>query len=401
MSIPMNRALMLEPAGLAGSTAPARHGPMVIERIEDLERFAALRGEWDELLHASAVPRLFLTWEWLHTWCRHLLEGRRLHIITVRCDGVLTAIVPLAVRPSRPLRLLPFSALEFLGMGSVGSDYLDVVVRSGFEDEVQVLLANYLSEHQFILELCRVEAASAQANGLARKLRQRNWHARIATTDTCPVIDLSRHTWESYLNSLGSTHRYNFRRRQRGLEKQWKVSFEQAATEAQRAEAMRALIALHQKRWRQRGSPGAFHTPGLVAFHEELSRLALQQGWLRLYVLRLDDQPAAALYGFHYHGTFYFYQSGFDPALGKHSVGLVMMGLAIRSAIEEGAKVYDFLRGDEPYKFLWAQGERRLIRLELFPPSARGRFCQRATGLRWGMKKLLGLAAVVEPAGLL
>ena len=401
MSIPMNRAAILDPAGLPDQAAAARRGPLVIEKIEDLERFAALRGEWADLLRASDAPRLFLTWEWMHTWCRHLLEDRRLHIVAVRCGGELAAIAPLAVRPSRLLRLLPFSALEFLGMGSVGSDYLDVVVRRGFEDEVQALLASYLSEHKFVLELCRVEAAGAQANGLARKLRQRNWHVRVATTDTCPLIDLSRHSWESYLNSLGSTHRYNFRRRLRGLEKQWRVRFEQVATEEQRVDAMRALIALHQKRWHQRGSPGAFHTAGLVAFHEELSRLALQQGWLRLYVLRLDDRPAAALYGFHYHGTFYFYQSGFDPALGKHSVGLVLMGLAIQSAIADGAKVYDFLRGDEPYKFLWAQGERRLVRLELFPPCARGRICQRTTELRWGIKKLLGFAAMVEPAGLL
>jgi len=55
--------------------------------------------------------------------------------------------------------------------------------------------------------------------------------------------------------------------------------------------------------------------------------LALARDWLRLFVLRFDGKPAASLYGFRYNGVFYFYQSGFDPVYGKHSVGLVTMAL--------------------------------------------------------------------------
>jgi CelD/BcsL family acetyltransferase involved in cellulose biosynthesis len=100
--------------------------------------------------------------------------------------------------------------------------------------------------------------------------------------------------------------------------------------------------------------------------------LALERGWLRLYVLRLDGRPAASLYGFKYGPVFYFYQSGLDPSFEKQSVGLVIMGLAIQKAIEEGAEEYDFLHGGESYKFLWARGTRELTRLELYPPQIRG-----------------------------
>jgi hypothetical protein len=77
----------------------------------------------------------------------------------------------------------------------------------------------------------------------------------------------------------------------------------------------------------------------LTAFHREFSQIALKRGWLRLYLLRLDGKPASFLYGFHYGRKFYFYQSSFDAAYAKHSPGLIMMGLAIRSAIEEGRRV--------------------------------------------------------------
>jgi CelD/BcsL family acetyltransferase involved in cellulose biosynthesis len=200
-------------------------------------------------------------------------------------------------------------------------------------------------------------------------------------------VRLSGHTWDSYLAGLGQQHRYNFRRRHRNLAKQWRVSFEQAHTEPQRRTGMLALVALHRLCWSERGGSGALHTDALVAFHDEFSRLALARGWLRLYLLTLDDEPAAAWYGFHHNGVFSFYQSGFDPRFSKHSVGLVTMGLAIKRAIEEGARIYDFLLGDERYKFLWAHEERELVKLASYPPSVRGALYRQLIELKWSVKK--------------
>jgi len=82
-----------------------------------------------------------------------------------------------------------------------------------------------------------------------------------------------------------------------------------------------------------------------------------------------------------YGPAFYFYQSGFDPDYSKHSVGVVTMGLTIKTAIEEGACEYDFLHGDEEYKFHWASEVRDLARLELHPPSATSWIYRHALGV--------------------
>lgn len=359
-----------------------------VERIEDAAHFATLQAEWNELLAASTSDCLFLTWEWLFTWWKHLREDRRLHILAVRRDRELAAIAPLALRPHRLRRLLPFSALEFLGTGSVGSDYLDIPVRGGERDALPAL-ARGLADCKFMLELSQVERVTAHANALALELKQYGWIPLRMTTNFCPFIRLAGHSWESYLGSLGSAHRYNFRRRLKNLTQQFDLRFEQVHSEEQRREAAPLLVALHRRRWRERGGSDALHTSALVAFHEELSQLALARGWLRLYVLRLDGRPAAALYGFRYNGVFYFYQSGFDPDFSKYSVGLVAMGLSIKSAIEEGARDYDMLHGEEQYKFLWAQDERELVRLELYPPRVRGALYRQAMDLRWNIKRIV------------
>jgi CelD/BcsL family acetyltransferase involved in cellulose biosynthesis len=79
------------------------------------------------------------------------------------------------------------------------------------------------------------------------------------------------------------------------------------------------------------------------------------------------------MYGFFYDRTFSFYQHGFDDRYQQHSIGLVLMGLSIRAAIEEGAAEFDMLWGVEPYKFLWARDRRELRNVHLFPASIAGR----------------------------
>jgi CelD/BcsL family acetyltransferase involved in cellulose biosynthesis len=113
--------------------------------------------------------------------------------------------------------------------------------------------------------------------------------------------------------------------------------------------------------------------------------------------MRINGVHAGALYGLRYGEVFYFYQSGIDPEWSRQSVGLVLMGLAIRSAIEEGVAEYDFLHGTEEYKYHWAPETRELGRLELYPHHSRGRLSRRAVdfnrAVRKVAKRMLGRAA--------
>jgi len=345
---------------------------MEIQWIEDVGEFDALREEWNQLLSDSSSDSVFLTWEWLRTWWSHFAAHRKLRIAVLRDTGRLVAIVPLAIRPGSLARLFPFRVVEFLGSGTVGSDYLDVFVRKGAESEVIDALSCALGSSVLMMQLNQLRASRSMAASLGGRLEKEGWKSAEAKINTCPFIDLRGHTWTSYLATLSSEHRYNTQRKMKNLSKHFEVAFEQVEDEDHRGPALQALIALHQKRWVEHGTSDAFHTAGHLAFHEEFTARALRRGWLRLYLMQLDGKPASALYGLRYGQTFYFYQSGFDPQYARYSVGLVTMGLAIKSAIEEGATEFDMLHGGEAYKFHWAKQSRELSRLELCPPGLRG-----------------------------
>ncbi len=352
--------------------------PMIaIEYIQDRERFDELREEWNELLRESAADSLFLTWEWLRTWWRHLGGGRKLFIVAVRQGGRLLAIAPLSKTSGVFARLMPI--VEFLGIGTVGSDYLDLIVRRGSEPEVREALVREMRGWQSSLALGQLREEAGAASVMQR-LAEERWAVSREQTDVCPFIPLTGHTFDSYLGTLGREHRYNFRRRLRNLERDAAVRFEKVEDEDGRREALSSLLALHDERWRTRGGSDAFDAAPILAFHDEFSRLALQRGWLRLFVLRVDGQPAATLYGFRHGRTLSYYQSGWDPRFAHRSVGLVTLGLAIRSALEEEAEEFDLLHGRESYKFHWAREVRHLSRIEAYPPGARGLVLRRARG---------------------
>src|SRR5678816_1939561 len=91
---------------------------VTVETIDDGPGFAKLKPEWEDLLESSASPCLFLTWEWLHTWWKHLAADRRLSILAVRNGGELTALAPCGARPPSLFRRRLFPVQEFLGSGN-------------------------------------------------------------------------------------------------------------------------------------------------------------------------------------------------------------------------------------------------------------------------------------------
>ena len=338
-----------------------------IQRIQDLSGFAALRPHWDGLLAASGANNPFLTFEWLHAWWANLGGNARLQTIALWSDTELIAIAPLMSTRSPGW----FTRLEFLGSGHAGSDYLDLIVRRGHESEALDSLADFIASKRQTLRLELVPEASLAAH-VARRLQDSGWTTSIVANGICPVIDLGGHTWESYLAARGRAHRANVRRRLRALGEPLDTAFEPVTTEAQRHEALSALFAFHEWRFSPQGGSTAFLTPALRAFHQNATRQALERGWLRMYVLRLNGVPAAVMYGFAYNGQFYFYQHGFDARYRNQSIGLVLMALTIRAAFDEGLHTFDMLWGAEPYKWLWATGERKLNQIRAFPAHVGG-----------------------------
>jgi CelD/BcsL family acetyltransferase involved in cellulose biosynthesis len=120
---------------------------------------------------------------------------------------------------------------------------------------------------------------------------------------------------------------------------------------------MEAFFRLHDLRFGSRGG-STLSSERAQAFHLDFAEAALGRGWLRLWFLELDGRPAAAWYGWRLGERYSYYNSGLDPEFSSLRPGLVLIAAVIESAFEEGAAEFDFLLGDESYKYRFADAER-------------------------------------------
>jgi CelD/BcsL family acetyltransferase involved in cellulose biosynthesis len=331
-----------------------------IVEVTDAAGLTALRREWQTLVERSPRATLFQTWEWQSTWWQHCGSGR-LWVLAARDDGGLVGLAPLYAARYHGL---PLRRVAFLGTGA--SDYLDLIALPEQAAACCDAFLAHLATHRGRWDMIDLQQLR-EGTPLSHASPPQALRSRLVVQETCPYVALPA-GWEEFAATLGKKLRSNIGYYRRLLAREFQVSWE-TVKNGDLPDAMEELFRLHQRRWRGRGLPGAFAHPRARRFHLAVARDLLDRGWLRLHRLRLDGETRAALYCFQYHDKGYYYLGGFEPSFSRYSLGTVLTAHAIEDAIAHGAREFDFLRGDEPYKYTWKPSERQNLRLLLWKPS--------------------------------
>jgi hypothetical protein len=82
--------------------------------------------------------------------------------------------------------------------------------------------------------------------------------------------------------------------------------------------------------------------------HDNLAFCA-RQGWLRIYVMYVDQSPAAFLIGQHYNHTFYCQHAGYHPDFSRFSVGSLLTAWVLESLSAAGVEQVDLGEGSQEH----------------------------------------------------
>jgi CelD/BcsL family acetyltransferase involved in cellulose biosynthesis len=146
---------------------------------------------------------------------------------------------------------------------------------------------------------------------------------------------------------------------------------------------LETLARLHSSCRQRKGQPGNFCVPEYLNFHHEVAERMARAGYLYLAQLRCNARPVAALYGFHLGTVLFGYQVGYSNAFAVHGVGSLLQGFTIQDAIERlHATEYDFLQGDEAYKYSWTKHRRQTRAIVLWKRNLAGELSRREFLLR-------------------
>ena len=331
--------------------------------IRTLAEMEALADEWNVLLENSASHVPFLRYDYLTTWWNTLGGGEwqqaELFVVTATREpgGPLTGIAPLFFTQNREGE----PALMLMGSIEI-SDYLDVIARP--EDLAQFLeeLFDFLSGPEapgwHLLDWDNLLESSPTLAILEEISRRRGCGFSIQPLQHCPYIPLPA-DWETYLNGLDKKQRHEIRRKMRRAEEfekpvRWYIVQEKGGMDGE-IEALFSLMA-------QDPDKDKFLTELMRKQMKAAMQAAFQAGWLQLAFIEVGGDKAAAYLNFDYQDHIWVYNSGLDPRFRELSLGWVLLGYLIQWAIERGRLAFDFMRGDEDYKYRFGAQDRRVVR---------------------------------------
>lgn len=326
---------------------------------EDLEE------AWNGLLALSITHVPFLRFEYLQNWWQTRGGGEwpgdsRLVIITAHEDDRLLGIAPLFHSQHDGK-----SALLFLGSIEI-SDYLDFIVRPAdlttFIEGLLVFLTTDPDIPQWdILDFYNLLDSSPSLDQLQQSVTAMGWSFTNTVTNHAPVINLPG-DWEVYLASLDKKQRHEVRRKIRRLEEaevtsRWYI-VKDAETLEEEIDHFLGLMA-------QDPEKEAFLTKEMVTTMSGAIRCAFEAGCLQLAFLEIGGQKAAAYLNFDYLNQLWIYNSGLNRNFMSYSPGWVLLAYLLRWANDNNRSSFDFMRGDEDYKYRFGAKDRFVHRVTI------------------------------------
>ena len=299
----------------------------------------AVHEEWStpafDLAPVAARTGPFVRRDVLSVWHRHRGDSGKLLLV----EGH-NAFLPLFADER---------AVRFAGE----ADLTDYHSPLGSPEAVRALAADFFADlsagTEIVLDSLPEEAATPLESGLADAgiAVERSQH------EVAAVLALPG-SFDEWLGAIGKKERHEVRRKRRRF-------LEDLGSPAMVRMTGASAVALFAEMHRAAsGDKGSFMTPEMAAMFGELHSSA---GAVIDVLVSDAGSPVAAAFGFEDDDGYYLYNSAYEPAARSASPGIVMLASLIERAIDAGKPTFDFLKGDETYKFRHGAEPRPLFAL--------------------------------------
>lgn len=318
--------------------------------------------DWNDLLKNSISDTPFLRYEYQKVWWEHLGGGEwqkaELVLVTAREDEKLIGIAPLfTAEYDHQKALLLIGSIEI-------SDYLDLIVSK--EDHARFFtglldfLASSLTDSWSGLDWYNLPDSSPTLSALKTESTQRGWTHHEEMYRPTPRIALNS-SFEEYLSRVEKKQRHEIRRKMRRAEEsgrgvRWAIS-DMKDVEAE----IDSFLSLMEQ---DSGKAGFLHD-SMRAQIQAVIRAAHENGWLWLAFLEADGQRIAAALNFDYNNKLWGYNAGVNRAFMDLSPGWVLLTYILQWCCENGRYEFDFMRGDEEYKYRFGAVNQYVMRAKI------------------------------------
>jgi CelD/BcsL family acetyltransferase involved in cellulose biosynthesis len=377
-------AVTLPPTASTGSLV-ARH-----VAFDDIPREA-----WDRLLAVTPAATPFARWTFHRAWWdAYGVTAHDQYLLVTGPDAAdIRAIVPLmhrhevepddlptatVVREHSPLcQPVAGEANAVMFGASYHSDYATLLAADQDLDAASAATVTALADSHAaydgdqpwdVVDLRRLRevdpALPALESAFVAAGSGEGWSVTREQEDVCPVVTVRGATWDEYLATLDKTARHEIRRKMRRAAAVGELSIEVGPPTA---EAVEDFIRLHNLRFGDRGlfpdNEGGARSLRFVRRLAELERSEPDGGLMHVARVKCGQRLIFAVVAFDDGTTCFMYNGGMDPAAMDASPGVTGGGLYLRNRIEAGRRRFDYLRGQERYKYEWGAVDEPIFRI--------------------------------------
>lgn len=312
---------------------------ITLEQLEEI---------WRDYGHFWLAAGPFMTPAWLRAWWSAFGADDEPLLLLVERDGEVLGVAPLQVDGQ---------SARLIGSDDV-CDHLDFLVRGEHAENFYTEVLAYL-EHYGITELFLqpVRLSSSVLEHLIPTARKSGRAVEVALNNV--YLDMALPTsWQEYLGTLTKKQRHEVRRKFRRFTEAGELGVRTIREPRETLAAMETFFQLFRL---SRADKDDFMVAGRQRFFQELAKNLATSGMLELQELSLDGKPMAMVFCFDHGSTTYLYNNGFDLAYRSISPGIVSKAMAIRKSIQRGMSFFNFLNGDERYKYQLGGSEQSLF----------------------------------------
>jgi CelD/BcsL family acetyltransferase involved in cellulose biosynthesis len=300
-------------------------------------------GEWERLLAtnptASAFSNRAVHEAW---WIGYGAEATDISLAVYDAAGALYAYLPLMLRPD---------GVRYIG-ATYHIDYATVLIDLNSAESAAAAdaLVTHLFAEPTTLDLRRLRRADRAHELLISALTKNSARAAtLAVEEPAPAIDLTNiTTFDEHLERIDKKDRHEIRRKVRRGEGAGVT----ISTKSHPVDDLAEFIKLHRARW---GHHGLFTEDEKGARDETFMRelfARAPEGLITIIVARNLEFGAFAA------GLFLrdelglrYWNAGGELAARSLSPGILLFAHGLQMAISERKQVFDFLRGNESYKY--------------------------------------------------
>jgi len=306
-----------------------------------------LKKHWKEI-YSKSNYYLQNSYDWISIWWKHFRKkSRKLFIVTIEENDAILGIAPFMIEGN-----ILIKELRFIGSGL--TDFHEILALP--EQEENIL--------KYILDFIRTEKKYSVIN--LEQISDNSELFRILDKDAlytkremvkCPIANFNASTWDEYRMKLSGKFRRNWNWGFNKLSREGDIKFVWLKDVVKKEDYLEKIFHLHSKRWKYKKRASKFDQEVIQKFITELISEIPEIG---ICVLIYKEAMISYWIGFLQKDVYYGWNTAFDPAFYKYSVGQILTGLLIQSLIANNFKKFNFMRGDEDYKRKWMTDEETL-----------------------------------------